>query len=186
MSDGGPPVGCQHATGLFEGRGSTDRWRSRCAVPVHPQALIQVTPLIDVLLVLLVLGVLAWAGHRASGPGAQSAVSTAESIQGLTLPLQGPVQQDPVSPGDAPAFMIGLGLHDQLSWQGVPVTRDMLLLRLREALEQQPQADVRLAVDQAVPYADLMPWLSWLQSQHVTRLTLLGRSSAAVAAPGKP
>lgn len=151
-----------------------------------PPAHIQITPLVDVLLVLLVLGVLAWA----AGPTAKRATARSDAssdlLQGLSLPLRGTTQtQREVALGDK-ALLVGVGLHGQLSWRGVPVTREILAQQLREARERESHTDVWLAADEALPYADLMVWLEWLQGQQVSRLTLLSRVQPSAGVPGKP
>jgi len=160
--------------------------RARHAGLAQPTMQIQITPLIDVLLVLLVLGLLAWAGHRASGRGTPSEVTPVALMQGLTLPLRGEADaSNPVTLGED-SLWVELAVHGQLSWRGTPVTRDILAQQLRQAREQDPQAEVWLAIDERLTYADVMPWLEWLQSQHVARLTLLSRSQRPVGLSGKP
>jgi biopolymer transport protein ExbD len=160
-------------------------------VPVTlPVAQIQITPLIDVLLVLLVLGVLAWtgshAGRHAGGRTPSQAVSSWDDLHGLTLPLRNGLDADRkiTSPDDG--IRIGLGLQGRLTWGGAPVTLDILTRQLHEALERRPHTEVWLSVDQALPYADVLPWLAWLQTQQVTHLTLLSRIQPAAPVTGKP
>jgi biopolymer transport protein ExbD len=151
-----------------------------------PVAQIQITPLLDVLLVLLVLGLLAWAASRVSARTSVQQVAPVPLLQGLTLPLQGATDASrPIVPSEASA-LVGVGAQGQLSWRGVPVTRDILTLQLRRARELDPRVEVWLAVDEALPYADLMTWLDWLQLQQVSRLTLLSRSQPPAQSPGKP
>lgn len=173
-----------------EPRRGDGRWR-HALTPMSPmpQAQIQITPLVDVLLVLLVMGVMAWAASQASGPAraqASPASDASDAMRGLSLPLGGGVDAAaPLKPREDP-FRIGLGLQGRLSWADVPVTREILTRQLQEALARNPHAEVWLAVDQAVPYADLLPWLEWLQAQQVTRLTLLHRANPAAPVTGKP
>ena len=167
-----------------EPRRGDGRWRH--AMPPMPQAQIQITPLVDVLLVLLVMGVMAWAASQASGPARAHASDASDAMRGLSLPLGGGVDATaPLKPREDP-LRIGLGLQGRLSWADVPVTREILTRQLQEALARTPHAEVWLAVDQAVPYADLLPWLEWLQAQQVTRLTLLHRANPAAPVTGKP
>ena len=152
------------------------------SMPAH----IQITPLMDVLLVLLVMGLLAWAGGRAREVVPHPATAELQALQGLTLPLRHAAGSPTLAqPSEAP-WVLGVGLHGQLTWQGVPVTRDILERQLREVLARNPQAEVRLAVDEALTYADLLPWLEWLQSQPVAHLTLLSRTSLTPRVAGKP
>ena len=151
---------------------------------LQPQ--IQVTPLVDVLLVLLVLGVLAWAGARVSGHVVPMGESAPERLSGLTLPFRNAADLPHQTGGGEQALLIGLGQHGQLTWRGTPVTRDILEQQLRQALEHDAQANVQLAVDEALPYADWLPWLEWLQARQVSRLTLLTRSPSSARMSGKP
>lgn len=151
-----------------------------------PPAHIQITPLVDVLLVLLVLGMLAWATNRGSGRAAPRSPASTEFLQGLSLPFRaGAPAESGVVPDDASAI-VGLGAHGQVSWRGVPVTRDILAQQLRQVREHGTNDDVWLAVDETLPYADLLVWLEWFQAQQVSRLTLLSRSHTAAPVPGKP
>jgi len=151
-----------------------------------PLPQIQITPLIDVLLVLLVLGVLAGSAAQTGTPASAKSLSTTDALAGLSLPLRSGVDAAPMlTPADDRLWM-GLGLQGRLSWREVPVTRDILARQLREALSHNRHAEVWLAVDQDVPYADLLPWLEWLQTQQVTRLTLLRRAAPPVPGSGKP
>lgn len=153
---------------------------------VSSTAHIQITPLMDVLLVLLVMGLLAWAGGRTHEVVPHPATNELQTLQGLTLPLRHATgSPSPTRPGDVP-WVVGLGLHNQLTWQGLPVTQDILERQLREVLGRDPQAEVKLAVDEALTYADLLPWLEWLQSQPVAHLTLLSRTSLTPRVAGKP
>jgi biopolymer transport protein ExbD len=147
---------------------------------------IHITPLIDVLLVLLVLGGLAWSGSQVAAHTHVRATSSSDVLPGLSLPLRSPVEISADVPSPPDRLMIGLGVQGRLSWREVPVTRDILAHQLRTALEQDRLAEVWLAVDQAVPYADVLAWLEWLQAQQVTRLTLLNRSPLSAPVSGKP
>jgi biopolymer transport protein ExbD len=147
---------------------------------------IQITPLVDVLLVLLVLGLLAWAGNRAGSRVVLTSEPAPAPLPGLSLPLRHAADAQRASAADEKALLIGLGLHGHLSWRGTPVTRDILEQQLRQALEHDAQADVWLAADEALPYADLLPWLEWLQARQVSRLTLLTRSPSSARMSGKP
>jgi biopolymer transport protein ExbD len=152
----------------------------------QPPAQMQITPLIDVLLVLLVMGVLAWSASQASGHARVKASASSDALLGLTLPLRSGVDAASTLTPTEDRLWIGLGLQGRLSWGEAPVTRDILTRQLREALKHNRHAEVWLAVDQALPYADLLPWLEWLQAQQVTRLTLLHRAQPPASVTGKP
>ena len=157
--------------------------RQYVAVPV-PQ--LSVTPLVDVLLVLLVLGLLSWTGATSHDHRAREREPALEPVPGLSLPLRPHTGESAQTRWGERTALIGLGPHGRLNWRGTPVTRGMLEQQLSQVLAQDPQADVWLAADEALPYADLLPWLEWLQAQHVVRVTLLTRSLTPAQMSGKP
>ncbi len=185
MRAGPPPATL--SVGVSPGRDSCrlgGRWR-HAHLPV-PLPQIQVTPLIDVLLVLLVLGVLAGSAAQTGKHASAKSLTSTDVLAGLTLPLRSGVDAAPMLTPTDDRLWMGLGLQGRLSWREVPVTHDILTRQLREALTHNRHAEVWLAVDQDVPYADLLPWLEWLQAQQVTRLTLLRRAPPPAPASGKP
>ncbi|MEY3912720.1 MAG: hypothetical protein RL509_764, partial [Pseudomonadota bacterium] len=95
----------------------------------------QITPLIDVLLVLLVMGVLAWSASQASGHARVKASASSDALLGLTLPLRSGVDAASALAPTEDRLWIGLGLQGRLSWGEAPVTRDILTRQLREALK---------------------------------------------------
>jgi biopolymer transport protein ExbD len=159
---------------------------------VPPPAQIQITPLIDVLLVLLVLGALAWLNGRAAHPMGRAQAKQPDLLQSLpvTLPTAAtPVQREEVVLTEQSA-LIGLRAGGQLSWQGRPVSTDILERQLQQALALDPQTPVWLAIDAATPYADVARWLDWLQARQVRQLSLLvsapTQAARAAALPRKP
>jgi len=183
------PPPASHCVGVPLGPGARRperRWRPLHTPISQPPAQMQITPLIDVLLVLLVMGVLAWSASQASGHARAKASAPSDALLGLTLPLRSGVDAASALTSTEDRLWIGLGLQGRLSWGEAPVTRDILTRQLREALTHNRHAEVWLAVDQAVPYADLLPWLEWLQAQQVTRLTLLHRAQPQASVTGKP
>lgn len=150
---------------------------------VQPLAQIQITPLIDVLLVLLVLGVLLWARGRPLQGAAARVPAQPPGLNAMALALPG--QSTPLPGAVAPdehEALIGLGAHGQLSWQGRPVTRDLLMHQVQGALAHDPDARIWLAIDAATPYAEVIHWLDWLQARQVSQVNLL----TAHPVPGSP
>mgnify|MGYP000154943498 FL=1 len=151
------------------------------------QAQIQITPLIDVLLVLLIMGTLAWVSARAADRAAAAAAAASSPA-----PMSGSSVSLPIKPGSsgtpdavltAQAALIGLDAQGRLSWQGRPVTPDLLMAQVDLALAQDPQTPVWLAIDAAASYADVVRWLDWLQSRQVRQLNLLTARPAASTTP---
>mgnify|MGYP000163734661 FL=1 len=83
----------------------------------------------------------------------------------------------------AQAALIGLDAQGRLSWQGRPVTPDLLMAQVDLALAQDPQTPVWLSIDAAASYADVVRWLDWLQSRQVRQLNLLTARPAASTTP---
>ena len=151
------------------------------------QAQIQITPLIDVLLVLLIMGALAWVSARAADRAAAAAAAASSPA-----PMSGSSVSLPIKPGSsgtteavltAQAALIGLDAQGRLSWQGRPVTPDLLMAQVDLALAQDPQTPVWLSIDAAASYADVVRWLDWLQSRQVRQLNLLTARPAASTTP---
>lgn len=155
------------------------RWRGDGA----KLAQIQITPLVDVLLVLWVLGAMAMGGKAASPPTAAIPdVPAPRQAIPLELPLLTSSAASPLAGEDADP-LIALAGHGRLFWHEQPVTSDILRQRLQAALAQRPQQSVQLAVDASVTYADLIRWLDWLQGQGASQIRLLTRSDAGAGQP---
>ncbi len=152
-----------------------------------PTAQIQITPLLDVLLVLLIFGA-AFAGARTSASPTAPTEPMARVMQDLplTLPaLPALSAAQPPDPGDG-QVLIGLGLHGRLFWREQPVTAEILQQQLQQALAERPLRRVVLAADAALPYADWAHWLVWLQARGVTQFSLLNLADPRAVAPASP
>ena len=99
-----------------------------------PMSEINVTPLVDVMLVLVVIFILA-------------APLLAGSIR-----LQLPRAEGTQPAGGAPAFALVLDAAGQAWVQGQPVGDAQLAERLRQLAARQPDAEIALRADAGVPY----------------------------------
>ncbi|QXL84075.1 biopolymer transporter ExbD [Comamonas sp. NLF-1-9] len=136
----------------------------RFAEPAAPRAMseINVTPLVDVMLVLVVIFILA-------------APLLASSIR-LELP-----QTEQSHPGeDAGATLVlSLDAAGTVFMDEQPIAPDALAARLRRAAQQAPQREVQLRADTAVPYGRVVQLIEALQLAGLQRIAF-----ATQPAPG--
>ena len=117
-----------------------------------PMSEINMTPLIDVMLVLLVIFII-------------TAPLLASSIK-LDLP-----QTDAAQPGQAPKFVtLVVDAAGQAYLNDVPLEADALALRLREAASRDPETEVQLRADAAVPYGRIVEVMGAAQKAGLNRI----------------
>src|ERR1700712_623866 len=103
-----------------------------------PMSEINVTPLVDVMLVLVVIFII-------------TAPLLASSIR-LDLPAT-----DAAKPNDAPRFVtVALDAAGRMFLNDKPVTPDELAKRLADSGRQNPETEVQLRADQTVPYSRIV------------------------------
>ena len=135
----------------------------------RPMSDINMTPLIDVMLVLLVIFMI-------------TAPLMTSSLR-LDLP-----RADGAAPSDAPAFVAlaidaqgGLFLADQ------PADREQILERVRRAARRDPAeraasrdpaTEVQLRADRSVPYGRVAEVIGWVQQAGLTRIGFITESAA--------
>jgi biopolymer transport protein TolR len=113
---------------------------------------INMTPLIDVMLVLLVIFIV-----------------TAPLI-GASLKLDLP-KTDAGRPNDAPAFVaIAIDASGQLFLGTDPATAETVAARVREAAAHDPATEVQLRADQAVPYGRVAELIGLVQQGGLSRI----------------
>ncbi len=131
------------------------------AAGTQPMSEINMTPLIDVMLVLLVIFMI-------------TAPLMTSSLK-LDLP-----KADGARPSDAPAFIaIGLNPQGQAFVGDVAVDKAQLVARVREAAQRNPQTEVHLRADQSVPYGKVAELIGWVQDGGLTRIGFVTESAAA-------
>ncbi len=135
---------------------------------------INVTPLVDVMLVLLVIFIL-------------TAPLLASSIR-LDLP-----KTDAAKPADAPKFVtIVVDQAGQVFLNDKPVATGLLASRLRETATQNPDTEVQLRADQAVPYGKVVEVMGVAQKAGLNRIGFIADTPVTQPAPqaaapgGKP
>jgi biopolymer transport protein ExbD len=118
---------------------------------------INMTPLIDVMLVLLIVFILAV-------PAIQSAIP-------LTLPRVGSAApQQPAEP-----VRLDIDAQGRTYWNGKALSDDALQAQAQQAARLNPQPVVRLSGDRAVPYERVLQTLSTLQSAGLAKVNFMAQ-----------
>ena len=141
------------------------------AAQAKPFSDINVTPLVDVMLVLLVIFIL-------TAPLLTSAIR-------LDLP-----QAKAAQAGEAPeALSLSLKASGELFINDKPVTLAALPSQLQQLANQKPNLEVQLRVDQAVPYGQVLELMSLAQLAGLSRIgfvTAPGTDAQTDAQTGSP
>ena len=117
-----------------------------------PMSDINMTPLIDVMLVLLVIFII-------------TAPLMTSSLK-LDLP-----KTDAATPTSAPAFIaLAIDADGKLFFGDEALTRDALALRVTAAAKANPQMEVQLRADQKVPYGQVAELLALIQKAGLNRI----------------
>ena len=120
----------------------------------RPMSEINVTPLVDVMLVLLVIFIIA-APFMAS--------RLALDLPQAEVPLAAPASND--------AFVsVEIDPGGQIHWDGQPVTQDTLRDRLKEIARRNPATEMQLRADANVPYGQVVQLIGLAQSAGLSRI----------------
>jgi biopolymer transport protein TolR len=118
----------------------------------QPMSEINMTPLIDVMLVLLVIFII-------------TAPLIASSLK-LDLP-----RADAAGAGAAPAFIaLALDAEGRLFLDEKPADKAAVLERARQAARRNPATEVQLRADQRVPYGRVVEIIGWMHAAGLTRV----------------
>ena len=126
-----------------------------------PMAEINMIPLIDVMLVLLII-------FMVTAPLLTHAVKVdlpKESTSANTLPPEN--------------IQIAIGLDEQLYWAGEKIDADTLKAKLQEAAAKDKNAEIQLRADQNVPYRSVAHVMSEAARLGLTRIGFVTDPSAA-------
>jgi len=127
----------------------------------QPMSEINMTPLVDVMLVLVVIFII-------------TAPLLASSIR-LDLP-----RTEAAKPTDAPKFItVVLDKAGQAFVDDKPMPADQLAERLVEAARQNPDMEVQLRADQAVPYGRVVEVMGAAQKAGLNRIGFVAEPGAA-------
>ena len=125
-----------------------------------PMSDINMTPLIDVMLVLLVIFIL-------------TAPLMASSLK-LDLP-----RADGAAASDAPAFVaLAIDAAGGLYLDDVPAAREAVVERVRATARRSPAAEVQLRADRRVPYGRVAEVIGWVQEAGLTRIGFITEAPA--------
>lgn len=126
---------------------------------------INITPFIDVMLVLLIIFMVA---------APLSTVDTSVALpQGAGTPQERPAEK----------LMLTLTLGGAVEIDGTPVTPEALAARLAEVQAKAPDTPVYLSADAGVSYGDLMGLMSMVSEAQFTKIGLVGLEQPVPAAP---
>ena len=127
-----------------------------------PMSDINMTPLIDVMLVLLVIFII-------------TAPLLASSIR-LELP-----ETEAATPNDAPKFvLVVLDKTGQVFLDDKPVTRELLISHLNGVAARNPQTEVQLRADEAVPYGRVVEVMGVAQQAGLNRIGFVADNKPTV------
>ncbi len=133
----------------------------------QPMSDINMTPLIDVMLVLLVIFIV-------------TAPLMTSSLE-LDLP-----RAEGARPSDAPAFVaLAIDAEGRLFLADQPLPREQLAERVREAARGNPEVEVQLRVDRRVPYGQVAELIGVVQEAGLSRIGFVTEAAAPPAAPSK-
>ncbi|MGA0612191.1 ExbD/TolR family protein [Caldimonas sp. KR1-144] len=131
----------------------------RTAAPA-PMSEINMTPLIDVMLVLLVIFMV-------------TAPLMASSLK-LDLP-----EAVGAKPGDAPAFVaVSIDAQGQFFLDDARIEPAALDARLAEAAKARPATEVQLRADRAVPYGRVAELIGRIQAAGLNRIAFIAQAPA--------
>ncbi len=127
----------------------------------EPMSDINMTPLIDVMLVLLVIFII-------------TAPLMTTSLK-LDLP-----KTEGARPSDAPSFIaLAVGADGRLYVGDEAVSREQLVARVREAAQRDPGTEVQLRADQAVPYGRVAELIGLVQDGGLSRIGFVTEAQPA-------
>ena len=128
-----------------------------------PMSEINVTPLVDVMLVLLVIFIIA-------------APFMADRLA-LELPkAELPKAATPAQPG--PFVSLSVDGQGRMQWDGQAVDHTSLRQRLIEAAQRDPATEVQLRADASVPYGRVAELIGLLQEAGLTRIGFVTEAPA--------
>ena len=134
----------------------------------EPMSEINVTPMVDVMLVLLVIFIL-------------TAPLMASSIK-LDLP-----KSDAAKALEAPKFVtLVVDKTGQIFLDDKPITLDALKTSLTQSAVKNPDTEVQLRADEAVPYGKIVEVMGVAQKAGLNRIGFVADAPGSVASPALP
>jgi biopolymer transport protein ExbD len=135
--------------------------------PSQPMAEINVTPLVDVMLVLLVIFII-------TAP-----------LLAYALKLDLPEVKASASAARPDTVKLAIEADGALRWNNEPIDEAQLTLRLQEASRKQPQPELHLLADKGTRYEALARVMSAAQVAGITKLGFVTEPPEADKGPAK-
>ena len=119
----------------------------------EPMSDINVTPLVDVMLVLLVIFIIA------------------APLMSSRLELELPKASEPVAASPEPEAFVSISVdpQGQVFWDETPVDAAALKLRLIQTAQRNPETELQLRADTAVPYGKVVQLIGLAESAGLSR-----------------
>jgi biopolymer transport protein TolR len=133
-----------------------------------PMSDINVTPLVDVMLVLLVIFIIA------------------APLMSSRLELELPKTSDMAAAAPEPVAFISISVdpQGQVFWDDQPVDADTLKQRLTQTAQQDPETELQLRADTTVPYGRVVQLIGLAQSVGLSRIGFVADpATGATTAP---
>lgn len=131
----------------------------------QPMSEINVTPLVDVMLVLLVIFIIA-APFMASR---------------LALDLPQAETPSAAQAGHEASVSVEVDARGQVHWDGQPVSPEALRERLQETARRNPATELQLRADASVPYGQVVQLIGLAQSAGLSRIGFVAEAPPAPA-----
>lgn len=128
---------------------------------------INVTPLVDVMLVLLVIFIIA----------------TPLMASRLALDLPKAAAPAAVAPSTSASVTIALDAQGKTYWADNPIDPATLPQRLQQAAQNDPATEVQLRADTSVPYGRVVQIIALAQAAGLTRIGFVADPAAAATVP---
>jgi len=134
-----------------------------------PMADINVTPMVDVMLVLLVIFI----------------ITAPLFTHAIKLDL--PSAQSAPAPEKPQTITLSIDAQGKLFWNDAPITQAELTARLADAAKKTPQPEVQLRADKSTRYETIAQVMATAQANGVTKLGFVTdpKDAAPAAAPAK-
>lgn len=129
----------------------------------RPMSDINVTPLVDVMLVLVVIFILA-----------------APLLAG-SLRLELPRAQGTAAAAPTPALLIEVDRAGALRLDGTAIADDALALRLAKVAAAEPGTEIQLRADTAVPYGRVVELMGFAHAAGLTRIAFVAEPAQAAS-----
>ncbi|SNS39734.1 outer membrane transport energization protein ExbD [Noviherbaspirillum humi] len=128
-----------------------------------PMADINVTPMVDVMLVLLVIFI----------------ITAPLFTHAIKLDL--PSAQSPAAPEKPETVSVSINGENKIFWNNDPVTQEELAARLAAAARKKPQPDLQLRADKSTRYETIAQVMSAAQTSGMTKMGFVTDANAAPA-----